>query len=385
MHLNIKLLSQEVYYDGENEVASYHRFGDDDGVEPLVILRDFHGVLPSFLELSEEYRHFHNLFFKEAENIFVKIDDDGDEEVVGRLFDRKVELRLREIRQFLAIKEMHLGVFFEITRYSKIEKSIVKSQAAKIEVEEGLIHYLLYVVSDRELLFRNGTSFSRLIGKKLIEPFPKEKSGIYPYNKNDLKEFENFIIGTDENSEPVMHTCNPDELANYFGKNPDAPHYLTPVFFKREALSKYYSNPDKYTVSDGSLACTGLWQIRIDNNHPKHVVLYLGDLGRDLSFSEQKYWKSFNIVPDGKVSEVEFKRGFLAEFADPESPDLLFKLLFEDVNEKWEKHFGWKIFLPLTKEDSHFYTSLRIPANDSQSEFDNQVSALTKVILSTRQ
>ncbi len=56
-----------VYYDGENEVASYHRFGDDDGVEPLVVLRDFHGVLPTFLELSEEYRHFHNLFFKEAE------------------------------------------------------------------------------------------------------------------------------------------------------------------------------------------------------------------------------------------------------------------------------------------------------------------------------
>lgn len=129
------------------------------------------------------------------------------------------------------------------------------------------------------------------------------------------------------------------------------------------------------------MACAGLWQIRIDNNHPKHVVLYLGDLGRDLSFSEHKYWKSFNIAPDGKISEVEFKRGFLAEFAGPESPDLLFKLLFEDVNEKWEEHFGWKIFLPLTKEDSHFYISLRIPANDSQSEFDNQVSALTKVII----
>ena len=46
----------------------------------------------------------------------MKIDDDGDKEVVGRLFDRKVELRLWEIRQFLAIKEMHLEIFFEITR-----------------------------------------------------------------------------------------------------------------------------------------------------------------------------------------------------------------------------------------------------------------------------
>ena len=75
------------------------------------------------------------------------------------------------------------------------------------------------------------------------------------------------------------------------------------------------------------------------------------------------------------------KRGFLAEFADPESPDLLFKLLFEDINEKWEKHFGWKIFLPLSKEDLHFYTSLRIPINNSQAEFDAQVLALTKVFI----
>ena len=109
--------------------------------------------------------------------------------------------------------------------------------------------------------------------------------------------------------------------------------------------------------------------------------MYLGDLGSDIYHSEQQYWKSFNILPDGGISRVAFERNFQARFTDPETPDLLFKLMFRELNKKWEKHFGWKIFLPLTKEDLHFYTSLRIPINDSQAEFDNQVLALTKVLI----
>ncbi|HSK73233.1 MAG TPA: hypothetical protein VK892_16155, partial [Pyrinomonadaceae bacterium] len=275
----------------------------------------------------------------------------------------------------------HLAVFFENTRYSKLDKSVVDSQTKEVIFKKDLTHYILYLDSANGLFPNDVTAFSRIIGKKLIEPLPKEKSGVFPYNENEPKEFEHFIIGVDENSDPITYTCNPDELANYFGKNPEAPHYLTPVFFKREVLAKYYSNPDKYSVEDGYIRCAGLWGLRIDNNHSKYIIVYLGDLGRDIFYSEQKYWKSFNIVPDGKISEVQFKRGFLAEFADPESPDLLFKLLFQVVNEKWEKHFGWKIFLPLSKEDLHFFTSLRIPINNSQSEFDTQVLALTKVLI----
>ena len=297
-----------VTFDGKNQIVSYHRFGGDDLVEPLVVLREFHGVLPDFLELSEEFRHFHNLFFKQEESVFVKITDDGSEEVVGRIFDRKIESRLREVRQFLAIKEMHLAIFFENTRYSKLEKTIVDSQPKEVIFKENLTHYILYLDSDHRFFSRGETAFSRMLGKKLIAPFPIEKSGVFPYNENEPKEFEHFIIGVDENSDPITYTCNPDELANYFGKNPDAPHYLTPVFFKREVLAKYYSNPDKYSIEDGYLRCAGLWGLRLDNNHSKYIIVYLGDLGRDIFYSEQKYWKSFNIIPDGEISEVQFKK-----------------------------------------------------------------------------
>src|SRR5713101_5240144 len=47
---------------GKEPVTTYHRFGGRDIVEPLVYLRDFHGIKPAYLELSEEFRHFHNLY-----------------------------------------------------------------------------------------------------------------------------------------------------------------------------------------------------------------------------------------------------------------------------------------------------------------------------------
>lgn len=366
--------------DGQ-QVITYHRFGGDDGFEPLVIYREFHGVRPNLREITEEFRHFHNLYFDEKNRTYVKIMDDGSEETVIRMSDRKIEIRLREIKQFLAIKEMHLAVYFNVDRYSTIPKEKVDSLQQEIRVQDDLTRYDFYIVTDRSYLPESRTAHSRTLGKKLIDPFPKERSGQWPYNENDPVDHEDFIIGTDANSDPILYSCDPENLANYFGKNPDAPHYLTPVFFHREVLTKYYADPDKYSVVDGHLRFADLWGLRMDNNHKDYIIVYLGDLGRDIPNSEQKYWKSFNIPPDGKVSETQFKRGILGEFADPESVDLRFKQTLQELNGGWEKKFGWKLFLPLTEEDEHFFTSLRIPINVSIKEFDEQVLSLTKVII----
>ena len=69
-------------------------------------------------------------------------------------------------------------------------------------------------------------------------------------------------------------------MSNYFGANPDAPHYLTPIFFDSAVLSKYYSNPEKYKVDDGIIRCGTLWSLYIDNQNTGYVSAYLGDLGR---------------------------------------------------------------------------------------------------------
>ena len=88
-----------------------------------------------------------------------------------------------------------------------------------------------------------------------------------------------FIIGVDEDGNSVEHTSDPDTLANYFGANPGAPHYLTAIYFRREVMAKYYAEPERYNVSDGQLTCLSLWSCQIDKDLSSHVAVFLGDLG----------------------------------------------------------------------------------------------------------
>jgi hypothetical protein len=171
-------------------------------------------------------------------------------------------------------------------------------------------------------------SHGRLLGKKLVSGDPSFKPDIFGRQK---KEYINFIIGSDDDGKEILHTCNEAKLSNYFGANPGAPHYLTPVCFRKEVLSKYYAQPEKYTVNDGYLSCGAVWSLYIDNNHPEAVMVFLGDLGR-LSHTEQMYWRGFNL-PSGKMSRVAFKRSILGQFEDPQTADLYFKQRLNLFNE----------------------------------------------------
>lgn len=370
-----------VTYKNGKKIVKYHRYGNRDGIEPLVLYRTFQGIENEHLEISEEFRLFHNLYYDKATNRYIKIDEAGDEEdvIIFEQDPTRIRVKLKPLKQFLAIKEMHLAIFFSIDVYS--DKSLKELGLEKIQksVREPNLTYDFFIDTPYDALSKYGQSFSRLFGKKLIPGMPKETCGYWPYERE--RKYENFIIGTDVNGDPVMYTCNPKVLNNYFGSNPDAPHYLTQVFFKREVLAKYYSNPAKYTVGDSTIYCHGSWTLRVDNNHDKYIVVYLGDLGRNLPHKEQVYWKSYNVEPDGTISETHFRRGFLAQWTDPEKVDLIFKSKYEQFKDMWQKSFGWPFFKPLSKDDEHNFKTLRVPLTDDQHEFDQQVLALAKIFI----
>jgi len=156
---------------------------------------------------------------------------------------------------------------------------------------------------------------------------------------------------------------------------------LTPVFFRRDVLNKYYANPDLYSVEDGYIRCAGLWGLRLDNDLQEHVMVFLGDLGRDIPLSEAQYWRSFNIAPQERVSETLIKRAFRGEFADPQSVDLRFARAYERTNRAWEAKYGWPLFKPLHTADEHVLAKLHIPLLDTQAEFDEQVGYLAKLLV----
>jgi hypothetical protein len=273
------------------------------------------------------------------------------------------------VRRFQAVRQLHLALFVDTTLWSESLEGEVDW-----ETRDG----------DATLKYYRGTlsgerPFSRLYGKRILDPPPPDASGIWPYEEE--REYESFIIGVDDLGHEITHTSDPDKLASYFGKNPDSPHYLTPVFFRREVLNKYYADPDRYSVEDGYIRCAGLWGLRLDNDVPDHVMVFLGDLGRDIPLSEARYWRSFNIAPQEQVSETLIKRAFLAEFADPVSVDLRFARVYAETNEVWERGYGWPLFSPLHEDDAHILAKLHVPASDSQSEFDEQVLYLAKLLV----
>ena len=247
-----------IHFENGTERTVYYRFGDGSGIEPLVFRRDFRGIRESYFELSEEYRHFHNLYHDRRSNHYLRITREGNEEVVAKASAAAVEMRLRDVREFLRIKEMHLAIFFDIVRYSAIDPADIGHNGESTEYRDGFIRYSFGTSPCFYSTDSDHKSFSRLCGKKLVPPLPKTEKGWG--SSHGQKKHEDFIIGLDSQGNPIPSTLpTRNDSHNFFGSNPGAPNYLTPVFFRREVLAKYYANPGKYSVEDGYLRCSGLW------------------------------------------------------------------------------------------------------------------------------
>ena len=349
--------------------VEYYRFGRNDGIEPFVLERCFHDIKPSFLELLEEFRLFHNLWCDPKAQKYFKITNAGEEYEVARIEPNGVSVRMPELKHYLGIKEMHLALYVDSIVWSDHRLAELGLTPACTDVVEDNLRYAFDVADDD--LGGEG-SFSRLLGKKLIPGLPKERSGIWPYDRpnDEKKQYTPFIVGLREDGSEELAPCDP-----HGGR------YLQPVFFKREVLAKYYANPSRYSVEDGYLRCGLLWGMRIDNNHPDYIIAFLGDIGGDLPESEHPYWRSFNVVASKGMSTTQLRRSFLAEFAEPSQPDLVFKARFHAFKEKWKAAFGWELFKPLSQGDRHCLDALRVPLTTEQLEFDNQVLALSKILV----
>ena len=360
------------------EVHGYWTYGNDEGVEPLVIWRTFHGMRPDHLELTQEFRLFHNLFHEPSKKRYLIFDDNGDESEAARYGDDWMEVKTRLLLRFIAAKQMALAIYVESYRHCVPSLADLEIEEERTIDDGELYHFPLAIVPDNFDIKSVFQTASLIVGgKKYVLPGP-----VPAHDEKEPETYIEFIIGSDEDGKSISHTCDPGALANYFGANPGAPNYLTPVFFRPEVLGKYYADPGKYSVEDGYLRCGCLWGLRMDNDHTDYIVVWLGDLGGDLVESERTYWRSFNIAPEGKgISPTNFKRAFAAQFADPVRSDLAFKQKLRSFNKDFRKSNGWDFYLPLHKDDRHFLIGLRTLATDNQAEFDSQLLALTKVLI----
>lgn len=367
------------YSDGEKQKVEYFRYGNDNGIEPLAIKREFLGIQAAYWEISEEFRLFHNLYHDSKRNEYIKFDDAGNETRVAVVEQDHIRIRLKEIRQFLAIKEMHLSVQFAYVEYSSCTLEELGMQQGRDKQNTELLTWTLFYGDAR--LSEGRRTLSRLEGKRLFPPLPKSKSGFWGFAEEEAEGKVEFIIDVDENGDDVTYSSDPDSLANFFGANPDAPNYVTAVHFRKQVLDKYFQQPSKYSVEDSLLRCGTLWHLSIDNHHDDKVCVWLGDLGCYLPYQERLHWRSYNIPPEGQISETFFRRQILAEPSDSDRPEHLFIQRYHDLEGISQNFLGWQMLQPLDSNDLHHLQTLRIPASEEQREFDELILSLATILV----
>jgi len=375
-------------FEGRGSTARYERHSRRwDGVpfEPLVYVRTYHGVFPSHLEICEEFRHYRNLFHDRRGDKLKMVTQEGEEEEVGRTTEedgrRRVEVRTLYLRDFLAAKGYGLAVFFDRWRYYRKDVDFpAGALEGRIQRSDDDFVYEVSIHEDPPGL--NSRAMSRLLGKRIIRPLGEPRHPCYlAYTTTDeKKKCESFIIWTDEDGNEILHTSDPEKLTPEPGAAKGARDYLTPVYFKKDVLKKYFDNPSRYTVADGMLHKLGLWGMRYGQNSQRIVHAWLGDLGRDLPHEEQLHWRQFNIPPEGGIGEVTWKRELAAEFANPIEPTLRLKFELERFSRQWQEQFGWDVFLPLRDEDEHVLRAFHVPLTEDPGEFDQQVLYLAKIL-----
>lgn len=359
----------ESYSKGGRRV-SYEPLGAD-GVEALVHIRFPLEDFPLDVLVTEELVLLFDLH-RGKDRHWYRLDEAGTEHLVIEIHDTEVLADRGLIRRYQAVKQMSVELMIDS---DLVEESLAEFGELRLDLKtsDACFSYV------RAPLEGKTRWFSRLLGKRLLAPPAVADCGLWPYEPSET--YENFIIGVDDVGRPIQYSSDPDGLGNYFGANPDAPNYVTPIAFRKDVLEKYYRAPAKYTVEDGYLRRRGFWGIRIDNEHPDYVTVMLGDLGRDLPFAEQKYWKSFNLPRKGRFSETAFRRGFLAQFAEAAALDVQFRRIYRETNDAWRSRYNWTLFLALEQDDADLLDQVRILPSDDQHAFDEQVLGLAKLLI----
>lgn len=336
--------------------------------EYLVALRYFDKYDTS-VEINPKFIWYGNLV-KQNEGYVDALTD----ELIIKVTPYHIEVKREYLKDFLCALDKVCVIVFDHRRHFNSSEKI----KSKYEDISGENYFITLSVSSARGFGGNYDGCSSIIGKTVISPFKKPHHRDYKYFTED-KEFERFIIDYDEDEdEEIEFTCNEGELANYFGANPDAPHFLTPVFFDIKVLDKYKNDPRNYVVNDSNISFLSEWSIPFNINKERKVSVWLGDLGR-IPFEEQKYWRTFNIKPEGKMDSKFVDRQIRGIWTDASRIESKLVSSLNRFNAMIKEQYGDVIFNVLSDADKEIYNTFMIPTNYSIPEYQSFLMKLSKL------
>jgi hypothetical protein len=373
----------KLYYNCDQDKVQYFHYFKNNAIQPLIINRWFSTIQKREYEISEEFRLLFNLFYESKSLKYIEYDEreckTEDVIKIAKGDDgTAIEVDRTRLKTFLGLKRMSLIVHFYSLRFSNLPIDDIPKENLSNEDRCDTFSSKLWIGQNT---ISNGYSLmSSLDGRKVISGFTEDVICENQRKKNE-KKYESFIIKKDENGNDIEYECDYKKLEENERYNTGEPTVCTPVYFKREVLKKYYDNTQLYDVNHNSIKLCGQSHMQVDNDHEDYIIGFLGYIGLNLSYNEQKHWKQYNFYPEGKLSKSAVKTFVNGKFSDPKAADFLFKKRFCEFNRNWFVKLGWFLFEPLHEDDEYNLKSFRLPLVEDQSEIDKQFFALQKLVI----
>jgi len=190
-----------------------------------------------------------------------------------------------------------------------------------------------------------------------------------------------FIVGKDSRNRDIVSSAEVSKLNNNFDANPGAFHYLHPVFFRRDVLTRYVQESERFAIDSSFLKCGSLWSLEFDDGYENLVMVWLGDLGTHLPSSEYHHWRQHNVAASVDVSKNKILRDIFGEWTYTEDIFQSLELAKANLQNAWSEAFSVNFFKPLDDFNKRRLATLTYPTNRSLAGIRNPIEKLALMVI----
>lgn len=160
----------EISWDFADELT-YHRYGHQKGVRPIVLLREFSGSYPEYLELAEEFRVHHNLAEvphpeDRKRRTFFKIEDCGGRIEVARVTQDTASVKSPFLQDFLEATNSCLVLYIDSKRYLNIPADTAAELSGETKHVGESAAWIVHIGGHWD--HESDSTYSRFLGKAVV-------------------------------------------------------------------------------------------------------------------------------------------------------------------------------------------------------------------------
>jgi hypothetical protein len=345
----------------------------------LVFGRSFEGWTGddrTYYEIHQEYAHLTDIHWRPEHRAYCRFDKHGDiDDVISITTDAQgrgvtlVSFNREALELYLAASDSSLVRMFDFTLLRHESFSDWSNGAEEVVSESDDFLY-------RQKIAAQHAAYTR--GVQIVRP-QRSRPDIFSWMRDNWfghgdKRYVEFVAWDWRNKRMTKISTDPVATSNYFeAKENSLPFELSPAFFRPEVLLKYKGDREKYTVETRDIHCRAAWTLRgYDVNEAGQVHAYICDL-RNLPYSEQLHWASYNEPPKAGISERAFISDFKGEFSshtDPLESVLSIVRRWADNNLSW-----WKL------REKTLLERVSTPRTASRDEWGEAFMDLSKLIV----